>query len=153
MNKDLQYSTGLELYIELYLLQKKKKKGEQAGIHLSLWPLNWQESCLNKNGVKESLLRCNQWRINGEPLSKMAGLERRRSPCPSPLLIVREINAQRVSRQRTLIKCIGFLSLCWQAGVWPWEAALNWLSLLLHLFKEMIMRLGFKYFGKPRMEV
>ena len=35
MNKDLQYSTGLELYIELYLLQKKKK-GEQAGIHLSL---------------------------------------------------------------------------------------------------------------------
>lgn len=51
MNKDLWYSTGLELYVELYLLKKKKKK-EQAGIHLSLWPLNWQESCLNKNGCE-----------------------------------------------------------------------------------------------------
>ena len=36
MNKDLWYSTGLELYVELYLLKKKKKKKEQAGIHLSL---------------------------------------------------------------------------------------------------------------------
>ena len=26
MNKDLWYSTGLELYVELYLLKKKKKK-------------------------------------------------------------------------------------------------------------------------------
>lgn len=30
---------------------------------------------------------------------------------------------------------------------------LNWLSHLLHLFKEMIMRLGFRYLGKPKMKV
>ena len=29
MNKDLRYSTGLELYIELYLLKKKKKENRQ----------------------------------------------------------------------------------------------------------------------------
>lgn len=30
---------------------------------------------------------------------------------------------------------------------------LNWLSHLPHLFKEMIMRLGFRYLGKPQMKV
>ena len=32
-------------------------------------------------------------------------------------------------------------------------STLNWLSHLLHLFKEMIMRLGFRYLGKPKMKV
>lgn len=153
MNKDLWYSTGLELYVELYLLKKKKKKKNRQEYTCHYDLLTGKNPAWTKMVVKESVLRCNQWRIKGEPLSKMAGLERQRSPCLSPLLIVHGINAERVRRQQTLIKCIGFLSLCWQAGVWPWEAALNWLSLLLHLFKEMIMRLGFKYFGKPRMEV
>lgn len=32
--------------------------------------------------------------------------------CPSPFLIMHKINAERMSRPWTLIKCIGFLSLC-----------------------------------------
>lgn len=33
MNKDLRYSTGLELYIELYLLKKKKENRQEHDCH------------------------------------------------------------------------------------------------------------------------